>query len=182
MEKTRDTRFLKNYTLHYTNTEGQEKIYETVSNFDYEDSSELGERPAGVIIVGRKGEKLLLCREFRMGVNHFVYNLPAGHLDEGEDVENCARRELYEETGMSITKIYDILPPSYASPDLSDSSAWVVMAEVDGELEDHTEADEWIAPELCDRERVRKLLQTERFSGRAQLAAYYFAGTLTAKS
>ena len=42
MKKTRDTRFLKNYTLNYTNTEGGEKIYETVSNFDYDNPTQLG--------------------------------------------------------------------------------------------------------------------------------------------
>ena len=36
MTKNRDTRFLKSYTLNYTNTEGNEKLYEMVSNFDYE--------------------------------------------------------------------------------------------------------------------------------------------------
>ena len=66
MEKTRDTRFLKNYTLNYTNTEGGEKIYETVSNFDYDSPEQLGEKAAGVVIIGTKGDKLLLCKEFRM--------------------------------------------------------------------------------------------------------------------
>ena len=84
MEKTRNTRFLKNYTLNYTNSEGGEKIYEMVSNFDYDGPEELGERAAGVVIVGWKKDRILLCREFRMGVNHFVYNLPAG---------NCLRRQ-----------------------------------------------------------------------------------------
>lgn len=175
MEKTRDTRFLKNYTLNYTNKEGGEKIYETVSNFDYNHPEELGERPSGVVVVGYCGDKLLLCREFRMGVNHFVYNLPAGHIDEGEDVEACARRELYEETGLSISEVKKVLPPSYAAPDLSDSSAWVVFAEVEGEISDHTEADEWIQPDFYDREEVSALLSKERFSGRAQMVAYFFS-------
>ena len=174
MEKTRNTRFLKNYTLNYTNTEGGEKIYETVSNFDYDTPEQLGESVSGVVIVGRKGDKLLLCKEFRMGVNHFVYNMPAGHIDEGESVEECARRELYEETGLSIVRIEEILPPSYASPDLSDSSAYVAFAEVDGEISDHTEADEWIQPGFFSREEVREMLFPERFSGRAQMAAWYF--------
>lgn len=34
MIKNRNTRFLKSYTLNYTNTEGNEKLYEMVSNFD----------------------------------------------------------------------------------------------------------------------------------------------------
>lgn len=175
MEKTRNTTFLKNYTLNYTNTAGKEKIYETVSNFDLESPEELGENVSGVVIIGWKDEKLLLCREFRMGVNHFVYNMPAGHIDGGEDVKTCAARELYEETGLSIVKVAEILPPSYASPDLSDSSAWLVFAEVDGEIADYSEADEWIQAGFYSREEAAELLRKERFSGRAQMAAYAFS-------
>ena len=42
MIKNRNTRFLKSYTLNYTNTEGNEKLYEMVSNFDYEKPEEIG--------------------------------------------------------------------------------------------------------------------------------------------
>lgn len=179
MKKTRDTRYLKNYTLQYTNAEGGEKIYETVSNFDYDSPKELGEQATGVVIIGWKKDTLLLCREFRMGVNHFVYNMPAGHLEKGETIEECARRELFEETGLSLVQVYQILPPSYAAPDLSDSSAWVLIAEVEGTLSgnvsDYTEADEWIQPGFYNRQEVAQLLQKERFSGRAQMAAYFFA-------
>lgn len=179
MKKTRDTRYLKNYTLQYTNAEGGEKIYETVSNFDYDSPKQLGEQATGVVIIGWKKDTLLLCREFRMGVNHFVYNMPAGHLEKGETIEECARRELFEETGLSLVRVYQILPPSYAAPDLSDSSAWVLIAEVEGTLSgnvsDYTEADEWIQPGFYNRQEVAQLLQKERFSGRAQMTAYFFA-------
>lgn len=175
MVKLRDTKFLKSYTLDYTNAEGRPKSYEMVSNFDYDSPAEIGERPSGVILVGFRGEELLLLREFRMGVNRFLYNLPAGHIDEGESVEMCARRELAEETGLAIKAIYDILPPAYAAPDLSDSSAWVVFAEVCGDFAPHTEADEYILPFFVGREQAGELLKEGRFSARAQLIAWFFA-------
>ena len=43
MIKNRNTRFLKSYTLNYTNTEGNEQLYEMVSNFDYEKPEEIGQ-------------------------------------------------------------------------------------------------------------------------------------------
>ena len=174
MTKNRDTRFLKSYTLNYTNTEGNEKLYEMVSNFDYEKPEEIGQKASGVVIVGFRGDELLLLREFRMGVNQFIYNMPAGHSEAGESVEECAKRELREETGLRIKKICKILPPAYAAPDLSDSSAWVVIAEVEGEFNPQTEADEYIQPLFADKKQLRELLYSEKFSGRAQLIAYFF--------
>lgn len=174
MTKNRDTRFLKSYTLNYTNTEGNEKLYEMVSNFDYEKPEEIGQKASGAVIVGFRGDELLLLREFRMGVNQFIYNMPAGHSEAGESVEECAERELREETGLRIKRICKILPPAYAAPDLSDSSAWVVMAEVEGEFNPQTEADEYIQPLFADRKQLEELLDNEKFSGRAQLMAYFF--------
>lgn len=174
MTKTRDTHFLKSYTLNYTNIKGNEKLYEMVSNFDYEKPEEIGQKASGVVIVGFRGDELLLLREFRMGVNQFIYNMPAGHSEPSESVEECAKRELREETGLHIKKIYKILPPAYAAPDLSDSSAWVIMAEVEGEFNPQTEEDEYIQPLFADRKLLERLLDGEKFSGRAQLMAYFF--------
>ena len=117
MTKNRDTRFLKSYTLNYTNTEDNEKLYEMVSNFDYEKPEEIGKKASGVVIVGFYGEKLLLFREFRMGVNQFIYNMPAGHLEEGESIEECAGREQREEPGHNHKHHCKILPPAYPPPD-----------------------------------------------------------------
>lgn len=59
---------------------------------------------SGVSIVAFHEDKMLLLREFRMGVNRFVYNLCAGMLNEGESIEECIQRELYEETGLGVKR------------------------------------------------------------------------------
>ncbi len=174
MKKTRNTPYLKNYTLNYTNSIGNEKIYEIVSNFDHKSLNDIGSQVSGVAIAGRRDDQILLCKEFRMGVNQFVYNLPAGHIEKGEDAETCARRELYEETGLSITKILDILPPSYAAPDFSDILSFTVFAQVDGKFSDHTGDDEWIEPGFYTRAQAAELLKTSKFTIRAQLITHSF--------
>lgn len=175
MEKTRDTRYLKNYTLNYLNSAGKEKLYEIVSCTDIASVEEIGATATGVVIVGYKDDKLLLCKEFRLGINDFVYNLPAGRFDEGEDVEDCAKRELFEETGMHITKIVDVLPPSYVAPDMSDASSWVVIAKVDGSFEDaRWQPNEWIQAAFYSKEEVKRMIREEKFSARAQIIAWNF--------
>ena len=74
---------------------------------------------------------------------------------------------------LHIKKICKILPPAYAAPDLSDSSAWVVIAEVEGEFNPQTEADEYIQPLFADKKQLKELLENENSSARAQLIAYF---------
>ena len=84
LEKIKDGKYLKNYELTYRNKIGKEKKYEIVSRGDIAGPEAIGKRVSGVSIVAYHEDKMLLLREFRMGVNRFVYNLCAGMLEEGE--------------------------------------------------------------------------------------------------
>src|SRR5262245_15021114 len=44
--------------------------------------------------------RVLLIRQFRHAADQFIWEIPAGRLDAGESPEECAQRELEEETGM----------------------------------------------------------------------------------
>ncbi len=174
MKKVKDGKYLKNYELTYLNKAGREKRYEIVSRNEIEGPDALGKRVSGVSIVAYYEDKMLLLREFRMGVNRFIYNLCAGMIEEGESIEECIQRELYEETGLSVKKIITILPPSFSAVALSDVKTQIVFVEAEGNFADHTSENEQIEARFYTKEEVRELLETEEFSARAQLAAYYF--------
>ena len=174
LEKIKDGRYLKNYELTYRNKAGKEKKYEIVSRREIAGPEAIGKRVSGVSIVAYHEDKMLLLREFRMGVNRFVYNLCAGMLEEGESLEECIQRELYEETGLSVGKIRAVLPPSFAAVAFSDVKTQIAFVEVDGAFEDHTSENEQITAGFYTKEQVRELLETEEFSSRAQIAAYFF--------
>ena len=56
----------------------------------------------GTGVIVRKGGKVLLG--MRKGSHgHGVWSFPGGHLEFGEEVEECARREVEEETGATIS-------------------------------------------------------------------------------
>lgn len=110
LEKVKDGKYLKNYILTYLNKENKEKKYEIVSRSNLETPEDLGKSSSGVSIVVTKGDKLLLLKEFRMGINQEIYNLVAGMLEKGESIEDCIKRELYEETGLTLKRIQTILP------------------------------------------------------------------------
>ena len=56
--------------------------------------------PCVVMLVHDCAQDLYLVeREYRVGCDAFAYGLPAGLIDDGEDVDAAALRELREETG-----------------------------------------------------------------------------------
>lgn len=58
--------------------------------------------PCAIVLV-RRGEEFLLARKPEWAPGR--YGLVAGFLDFGESLEECARREVREETGVEITNI-----------------------------------------------------------------------------
>lgn len=174
-EKVRDGKYLKNYEITYLNKFGREKKYEIVSRRELQGIEDVGGKPSGVSIVATCAGKLLLLHEFRMGVNRKIYNLCAGMLEPDESIEDCITRELFEETGLHVRSIKKILPPSFAAVAFSDTTTYIAFAEVEGTFEDHTSENEQIDAGLYTRDEVSRLLETELFSSRAQMAAYFFA-------
>ena len=56
-----------------------------------------------VEVVVRKGEEILLLeRKFQ---NDLVWCLPGGHLEYSEEIIDCAKRELKEETSLEATDL-----------------------------------------------------------------------------
>lgn len=175
LEKVKDGKYLKNYELTYLNKAGKEKKYEIVSRRELNSVEDIGKKASGLSIAALNGDRLLLLREFRMGINKSIYNLCAGMMDEEETIEECAARELYEETGLKVKKIIDILPASYAAVAISDTMTHIVFAQVEGSFQDNTSENEKIEAGFYTREEVADLLANAQFSSRAQMVAYFFA-------
>lgn len=175
MNKLDSGRFLHRYELIYKNRLGKEKHYEMVSRRDISVPSELGTKSSGISMVVTMDHKLLLLKEFRMAINRSVYNLCAGMLLPGESIEACARRELYEETGLHIKQIYKILPASYSAVAISDIMTNIVYVEAEGTISDaHFSANEEIQAAFYSAKDLEHMLETESFSSRSQMAAYQF--------
>lgn len=176
-KKVKDGKYLKNYELTYLNRAGKEKAYEIVSRRELKNAEDIGSSSSGVSIVAVKNDSFLLLKEFRLGVNKWVYNLCAGMQEENESVEECIKRELFEETGLKLVRIYDLLPPSYAAVAISDVSTQIAFVEVEGEIEDlNLSENEEIQAAFYSREEILGLLNSgEPFSSRAQITAYLFS-------
>ncbi|HIV93234.1 MAG TPA: NUDIX hydrolase [Candidatus Eisenbergiella stercoravium] len=182
MKKRFEGKYLHGYELTYENRAGREKTFEMVSRNALNAPSEIGTHVSGVTIVAWKDDRLLLLKEFRMSINRTIYNLCAGMLEEGESVEDCARRELYEETGLRVARFLDILPPSYSAVGFSDTATWLVFLEAEGKPRTgaacvdcpRLSENEEISADFYTREQIGEMLKTETFSSRSQTVAWFF--------
>ena len=75
---------------------------------------------AAIVALMNDGEdkEVLLVEQYRKAVESKTLEIPAGTLEEGESPEECARRELIEETGFQASKM-DTLTEFYPSPGFS---------------------------------------------------------------
>lgn len=154
-------KFLKLYDFIYTNRAGNLKVYEVISRDNINSIEEVltNEAMAVVLfILDSTHTKILLNKEFRMAVNNYVINMPAGLIEKGETFEETAKRELKEETGLDLVKIIDIMPPTYSAVGVSNEKTVCVVCEADGVIGGNPEEDEDIEAFWVDKKSAKKLL------------------------
>lgn len=71
--------------------------------------------------------RVLLIRQFRHAADGVIWEIPAGRLDPGERPEDCARRELEEETGMRAGRL-EALTTIYTTPGFTDERIHLFLA------------------------------------------------------
>ena len=114
-----------------------------------------------VMVVGiTKDNKIVLIKQYRVPVDGYIIEFPAGLIDEGETAEEAAKREFKEETGMEITKIIKVSPSTFNSAGLTDETVTMVFAEVEGEPStEGNESTEDIEILVLDRVQLYELTQ-----------------------
>ncbi len=70
---------------------------------------------------------IIFVKQYRATVNNWVLELPAGRVDDGEDPQDAAIRELEEETGYRASDL-KLLARVYVSPGYSDERQWIFLA------------------------------------------------------
>ena len=125
----------------------------------------------GVIIYsvyGERRDRIVLVRQYRYPIDAYIYEFPAGLVEEGEDFREAGIRELKEETGLEleiidVSEIYE--RPYFTSIGMTDESCGTVYGYARGTpnilgLEDSEE----LEVVLADRQEVKRILREERVS------------------
>ncbi|MBA2687007.1 MAG: NUDIX hydrolase [Gemmatimonadaceae bacterium] len=71
--------------------------------------------------------QILLIRQYRYAAEGYVYEVPAGRLEPGEDPKDCASRELLEETGCRAESV-KYLTTIFTTPGFTDEKIHLFMA------------------------------------------------------
>ena len=179
IKKLLEGRFITRYNVSYRTADGGEKVYEMISRDknlqSFEDLNNPKTDAVVIIMTSPDGNRILLNREFRLAAGRWVYNFPAGLIDEGENVREAAARELREETGLTLLRIDDILENSYSAIGFSNEKNTCVFGAADGTFSKSTSPEEEIEAGWYTKEEVRKLLREGFFAARTQAYLYLWS-------
>ena len=161
------SRFLSFYELEAVHRDGSVSPYYMVSrNPDQSSLKALTGKnpPDGVVIYSLYQDKVVLVRQYRYPIGAFVYEFPAGLVEPGENMEQAAIREMYEETGLTLTPVPcgSYGRPFFTTVGMADESCGTVFGRCSGKPTScHEEATEEIQVVLADKEECRRILREE---------------------
>ncbi len=167
IEKKTGSRFLSYYEMEAIHRDGSISPYYLVSrNPDPATLKAVTHQndPDGVVIYSLYQDQVVLIRQYRYPIGGFVYEFPAGLVEPGENLEQAAIREMYEETGLTLSPIPggSYSRPFFTTVGMTDESCGTVFGRCSGDPTScHQEATEEIQVVLADREECRRILREE---------------------
>lgn len=172
IKKQTDNRYVNLYNIKATSVHDTPVNYFVASRAKDVDSLKITTRrndPDGVIIYAIYGEahdKVVLIRQYRYTLGDYIYEFPAGLVEPDENYHEGAIRELYEETGLSLSPIQ--VPDAYQKPyfttvGMTDESCATVYGYANGAISTKAQEDtEEIEVVLADRQEVKRILKEEK--------------------
>lgn len=171
VEKLTDSKYVNLYNVKATSIHNTPVSYFVASRAKSISELKLKTKkntPDGVIIYSIYGEnkdKVVLIRQYRYTLDDYIYEFPAGLVEPGEDFHEGAARELYEETGLTLSPLkvdeaYE--KPYFTTIGMTDESCATVYGYASGEISAEAQEDsEEIEVVLADRDEVRRILKEE---------------------
>ena len=173
--KMTDNRFLNLYSLDMVSDTGKHSTYYVSSRAEKVEDLKIKTRQNkadGVIIFAvykeseAHEEKVVLIRQYRCPIDDYIYEFPAGLVDEGEDFKTAGAIELKEETGLDFEPVpaEDMYTkPFFTTIGMTDESCGTVYGYASGKpSKAGQEETEDIEIVLADRKEVARILKEEK--------------------
>lgn len=120
--------------------------------------------------------QILLIRQYRYATDGFIYEIPAGRLEPGEPPEECATRELREETGCTAEKMAHLYT-MYTTPGFTDEKIHLFVATGLTRGDSALEADEFVEVVPMQMSAALKMIKDGTITdAKTALSILYVAG------
>lgn len=128
-----------------------------------------------VVVAVTEDGRLVLVRQYRLGAEKVMLELPAGCIEKGEDPMEAAKRELLEETGYQAGKMQFLFR---IAPNAANSTAYAhcyLATDVKLVAKQHLDEMEDVVVEYMDLNEARAALREGVFEQAVHTAALYCA-------
>ena len=119
--------------------------------------------------------KVVLIENYRYPLQAPVLELPAGIVEEGEDLVVGLKRELEEEIGATLVDIEDSFG-GYSTPGMADEYIQSYIVKVKMDKRQNLDADEQITIKLIDVRDIPKVIEEQEFclQSKLLLTTFYY--------
>ena len=131
----------------------------------HELKAEIVRHPGSVVLIPVTDEgTIILVRQYRPPLGRWAWELPAGSLKPGEDVEQAARRECHEEIGLvpgRLDKLGAFYPtPGYCDEEMTFFRATDLRQARDGDDAAQPDEDEDIETRAFSVDELRSMIRS----------------------
>ena len=140
---------------------------------------EIIEHGNSVAILPLIDDKILFVEQYRRPLDKALLEIPAGRLEKGEDIEECAKRELEEETGYKAGSIKK-LTCAYLAPGYSSELIHIFLAENLKKTKPNPDEDEFIKTAILDKkEALKKIMNREITDSKTIIGILFYSQNKT---
>ena len=129
---------------------------------------------SAVMLAMDEKKRILLVRQYRLPADKYLWELPAGKVDEGEKPLQAAKRELAEETGYKAKK-WEKLVSFFPSPGFVEEYMTIFLATGLTSGEATPMDDERIETRWFKRKEIREMIASGKIEDGKTIIGYYMA-------
>jgi ADP-ribose pyrophosphatase len=141
--------------------------------------AEVVRHPGSVVLVPvTEDARIVLVRQYRHPIGRWVWELPAGSLNHGEDPERAAARECQEEIGLipgAVEKLGSLFPtPGYCDEEMNFYRLTQLRSPGDGDAAAHADEDEDIEAKAFTIDEMHAMIGRGEIVDMKTVAAIYW--------